>query len=166
MENSKVLIKNLTNHNVGFGCSNYPVHYELNAGQTLPVKMEHLEDAAFSRGFRYMINNGILRVDSKTENYEQVMDDLQFSYEKKEIDNSLSYDEAKKLLMVTPLQVNYSTIKKHLTEGSEQAKKNIADAAIELKVRDYTLNSMIKKATNIDVIKTLELKSTPDKQEE
>ena len=83
MENNKVLIKNLTNHNVGFGCSNYPVHYELNAGQTLPVKMEHLEDAAFSRGFRYMINNGILRVDPKTENYEQIMDDLQFSYEKK-----------------------------------------------------------------------------------
>ena len=166
LENQKVLIKNLTNHSVGFGCSNFPVHYELNAGQTLPVKWEHLEDAGYTRGFRYMVDNGILRIDPKTENYEQIMEDLQFPYEKKVVDNSLSYDEAKKLFDVVPLQVNYGVIKKYLTEGTTQTKLNIANAAIELEIRDYTLNGFIKKATNIDVIKTLELKSTPEKPED
>ena len=89
MENQKVLIKNLTNHSVGFGCTNLPVHYELNGGQTLPVKWEHLEDAGFSKGFRYLIDNGILRIEPKTENYEQIMDELQFSYDKKVLDKNV-----------------------------------------------------------------------------
>lgn len=165
-ENQKVLIRNLTNHNVGFGCSNFPVHYKLNAGQVLPIKWEHIEDAGYSKGFRYMVDNGILRIDPKTENYEKIMEELQFPYDKKVVDNSLSYEDSKKLFQVTPLQVNYGVIKKYLTEGTEQTKKNIANAAIELEIRDYTLNSIIKKATNIDVLKTLELKSTPEKQEE
>ena len=164
MENQKVLIKNLTNHSVGFGCTNLPVHYELNGGQTLPVKWEHLEDAGFSKGFRYLIDNGILRIEPKTENYEQIMDELQFSYDKKVLDSSLTYEECKKLFQVTPLSVNYGVIKKYLTEGTEQTKKNIANAAIELKVKDYTLNSFIKKATNIDVIKTLELNSESEEE--
>ena len=162
MENQKVLIKNLTNYKVGFGCTNFPVHYELNAGQTLPVKWEHLEDAGYSKGFRYLINNGFLRIEPKTENYEKIMEELQFPYDKEVVDNSLSYEDCKKLFQVTPIQVNYGVIKKYLTEGTEQTKKNIANAAIELKIRDYTLNSFIKKATDIDVIKTLELNSEPE----
>ena len=166
LENQKVLIKNLTNHEVGFACVNFPNRYNFNAGQTLADKFEHIEDAIYSRGMQYMINNGILKIDSKTENYERVMEELQLSDKKEIIDNSLSYEEAKKLFKVSPLQVNYAIIKKHLTEGTEQTKKNIASAAIELEIRDYTLNGIIKKATGIDVIKTLQLNSTPEKQQE
>ena len=165
LENQKVFIKNLTNHNVGFSCVNFPVHYELNAGQLLPIKWEHIEDTVYDKGFRYMLDNGILKIDPKTENYEKVLDELGLIDSKKELEESVSYDEIKKLLSVTPLAVNYGVIKKKLEEGNEQFKKSLASAAIELQIRDYTLNSIIKKATGIDVIKTLELNSTPEKEE-
>lgn len=166
LENQKVFIKNLTNHNVGFQCVNFQVHYELNAGQILPIKWEHIEDTVYDKGFRYMLDNGILKIDPKTENYDKVMEELGLAEVKKEIESSLGYDEIKKLLSVTPLAVNYGIIKKKLEEGSEEFKRSLALAAIELNIRDYTLNSIIKKYTGIDVIKTLELNSNPDKQEE
>ena len=112
-----------------------------------------------------MLDNGILKIDPKTENYEKVLDELGLIDSKKELEESVSYDEIKKLLSVTPLAVNYGVIKKKLEEGNEQFKKSLASAAIELQIRDYTLNSIIKKATGIDVIKTLELNSTPEKEE-
>lgn len=165
LENQKVFIKNLTNHTVGFTCVNFPVHYELNAGQLLPIKWEHIEDTVYDKGFRYMLDNGILKIDPKTENYDKVMDELGLGGVKPELEESMSYDEIKKLFSVTPLAVNYGVIKKKLEEGNDQFKKSLAAAAIELKIRDYTLNSIIKKATGIDVIKTLELNSTPEKEE-
>ena len=164
-ENQKVFIKNLTNHNVGFQCVNFPVHYELNPGQNLPIKWEHIEDTVYDKGFRYMLNNGILKIDPKTENYDKVIEELGLAEAKKEIESSLSYDEIKKLLSVTPLAINYGIIKKKLEEGNEEFGKSVASAAIELKIHDYTLNSIIKKNTGIDVIKTLELNSTPEKEE-
>ena len=44
-------------------------------------------------------------------------------------------------------------------------KKNVAMAAIELKIKDYIVNTAIKEATNIDVIKALELQETPKVEE-
>ena len=165
-ENQKVLIRNLTNHTVGFGCVNFPAHYDLNAGQLLSVKWEHLEDASYSKGFRYMLENAMLKIDPKTENYEEVMDELQLSHLKEVIDNSLSYEDAKKLLSVTPLAANYSKIKEQLNSGTQTTKEKIAKAAIELKVKDYMVNTFIKKATNIDVIKTLELNESSSEEKE
>ena len=164
-ENQKVLVKNLTNHEVGFKCINFPVVYNFNPDQTIGVKWEHLEDASYSRGMRYMLTNGILKIDPKNENYSEIMDELQLSDLKEKVDNSLSYGEAKKLLSVTPIQINYAIIKKHLETGTITTKQNIASAAIELGIKDYTLNDLIKKATNIDVIKTLELNKAPEKEE-
>lgn len=164
-ENQKVLIKNLTNHEVGFNCPNFPNSYILNPGQVMGVKWEHLEDASYSKGMRYMFVNGILKIDPKTENYSEIMDELQLEDLKEIIDNSLSYEEAKKLFSIVPLQVNYGIIKKHLETGTVTTKQNIASAAIELGIKDYTLNGIIKKATNIDVVKTLELNETPKKEE-
>ena len=165
LENQKVFIKNLTSHTVGFQCVNFPVHYDLNAGQVLPVKWEHIEDTVYDKGFRYMLDNGILKIDPKTENYDKVMEELGLVEVKKKIEESLSYDEIKKMLSVTPLAINYGIIKKKLEEGSEEFKKSVATAAVELNIRDYTLNGIIKKHTGIDVIKTLELNSTPEKEE-
>ena len=165
-ESQKVFVRNLTNNEVGFKCVNFPNVYNFNPGQVLGVKFEHLEDVIYTKGFRYMLDNGILKIDPKTDNYQEVLEELQLVEKQKIFDNSLSYADAKKLFQVTPLQVNYGVIKKHLTEGTETTKKNIANAAIELQIRDYTLNGLIKKATNIDVIKTLELNSTPEKTEE
>lgn len=166
LENQKVLIRNLTNHVVGFSCVNFPAHYDLNAGQVLAVKWEHLEDASYSNGFRYMLKNAMLKIDPKTENYEEVMDELLLTEFKEVIDNSLSYDDAKKLLAVTPLAINYNKIKEQLNSGTQTTKENIAKAAIELKVKDYMVNSFIKKATNIDVIKTLELNESSSEEKE
>ena len=47
----------------------------------------------------------------------------------------------------------------------EEFGKSVASAAIELKIHAQTLNSIIKKNTGIDVIKTLELNSTPEKED-
>ena len=165
LENQKVLVKNLTRYEVGFSCTNFPNVYNFNPGQTISVKWEHLEDASYSKGMRYMLTNGILRIDPKTENYSEIMDDLQLGEYKEIIDNSLTYEEAKKLLSITPIQVNYGIIKKQLETGTITTKQNIASAAIELGIKDYTLNGLIKKATNIDVIKTLELNKAPEKEE-
>lgn len=165
LENQKVFIKNLTNHEVGFRCVNFSNNYIFNPGQVIGVKWEFLEDAAYSRGLRYMFENGVLKIEPTNNNYDKIMDELQLNDYKEIIDNSISYNEAKKLFQVTPLQVNYGVIKKHLAEGTETTKQNIAAAAIELKIRDYTLNGLIKKATNIDVIKTLDLNSTPEEEE-
>jgi hypothetical protein len=164
-ENQKVLVKNLTNHEVGFKCTNFPATYNFNPGQVINVKWEHLEDASYSRGMRYMLTNGILRIEPKTENYSEIMDELQLTDLKEVIDNSITYEEAKKLLSIVPIQVNYGIIKKHLEKGTITTKQNIASAAIELGIKDYTLNTLIKKATNIDVIKTLELNEAPEKEE-
>ena len=164
-ENQKVLINNLTNHEVGFKCVNFPSSYNFNGGQTLAVKWEHLEDASYSKGFRYMLENAMLRVDPKNDNYEEIMDELQLSHLKEVIDNSLSYEDAKKLLSVTPLAVNYNKIKTQLDSGTPTTKENIAKAAIELEIKDYMVNTFIKKATGIDVIKTLELNSSSEEKE-
>ena len=163
-ENQKIYIKNLTNHIVGFSCINFPNHYELAGEQVLPVKWEHVEDASFGRGMRYLFNNGYLKIMPNTENYEEVMDELQLSYLKEFIDNSLSYSEAKKILSTVPLSTQYAVIKKQLKEGSEITKQNITNAALELEIKDYTINTAIKNATGIDVLKTLELKVEPEKE--
>lgn len=157
LENQKVLVKNMTNHKVGFTCVNFPNFYEFNGGQVLPVKWEHLEDAAYSTGVRYMFENAMLRIEPTTENYSEVMENLQLSHLAEQIDNSLGYAEAKKLLSVTPLAANYAKIKNHLEMGTATTKENIAKAALELKIKDYMVNTWVKKATNIDVIKALEL---------
>ena len=164
-ENQKVYIKNLTNHSVGFSCVNYPNHYELAGEQVLPVKWEHVEDASFGQGMRYLLNNGYLKIMPNTENYEEIMDELQLSYLKEVIDNSLSYSEAKKILSTVPLSTQYAVIKKQLKEGTETTKQNITNAALELGIKDYTVNTAIKNVTGIDVLKTLELKEEPEKQE-
>ena len=92
------------------------------------------------------------------------MEELQLSHLKEIIDNSLSYNEAKDILKKAPLSTQYAIIKKHLKEGTEITKQNLANAAIELKIKDYTINTAIKNATGIDVIKTLELKEDPKEE--
>ena len=164
-ENFKVLIKNLTNHEVGFACINFPNRYNFMGGQVLSVKWEHLEDATYSQGMRYLLENAYLKIMPNTERYSEIMDELQLSHLKEIIDNSLSYDDAKKLLGITPISTQYGVIKKHLKEGTETTKENLSKAAIELKIKDYTINAAIKNATGIDVIKTLELKEEPKEEE-
>lgn len=164
-ENQKVYIKNLTNHSVGFSCVNYPNHYDLAGEQVLAVKWEHLEDAAFDRGVRYLLNNGYIKIMPDNENYNEIMDELQLSELKEKIDNSLSYNDAKKILSIVPLSTQYGVIKKYLKEGNEITKQNLAKAALELGIKDYTLNTIIKNATDIDIFKTLELKEEPGKRE-
>lgn len=163
-ENLKVLVKNLTNHEVSFACINFPNQYNFMEGQTLPVKWEHLEDAAYTRGLRFLFENGYLKIMPESENYSEIMDELQLSSLKEVIDNSLSYSDAKKILGKVPLSTQYAIIKKQLKEGTETTKSNLANAAIELGIRDYTINTAIKNATGIDVIKTLELKEEPVKE--
>lgn len=164
-ENQKVYIKNLTNYDVGFGCVNFPNHYNLASGQTLPIRWEHVEDASFGPGMRYLYTNGYLKIMPQTENYEEIMDYLQLSSLKEIIDNSLSYEDAKRILSISPISTQYGAIKKHLKEGTEATKKNLANAALDLKIKDYTINTAIKAATNIDVLKTLELQEEPEKEE-
>ena len=164
-ENTKVSLKNLTNHVVGFGCTNFLQHFDLNPGQTLPIKWEFLYDAGFNKGFRYMIENSYLKILPENENYKEIMEELQFTHLMEKIEKSMSYEEVKNILKIKPLSTQYSKIKKILKEGSETEKKNIALAAIELKIKDYTINSAIKEATGTDVIKTLELQETPKDKE-
>ena len=156
-ENTKVLIKNLTNHVVGFGCTNYLQHFNFNPGQTMPVKWEYLWDAAFDRGFRYMIEHSYLKIVPENEDYKEIMEELQFTHLMEKVEKAISYEEVKNILKVKPLSTQYSKIKKILKEGSETEKKNVAMAALELKIKDYTINSAIKEATGTDVIKALEL---------
>ena len=163
-ENQKVLIKNLTNHEVGFLCPNSHKNFVFASGQTLPVKWEYIEDVQYDRGFRYFFENGYLKIDSKTENYEEVMEELQFTHLAEKIDKSLSYEDVKKILKKTPLSTQYALVKKHLREGTETTKKNFANAALELKIKDYVINTAIKDATDIDVLKALELNEEPQKQ--
>ena len=163
-ENLKVLVKNLTNHEVGFACINYPNRYNFMGEQILPVKWEHLEDAAYTQGMRYLFENGYLKIMPNTEDYSEVMEELQLSNLIEVIDNSLSYNEVKKILSTVPLSTQYGVIKKHFKEGTETTKQNFANAAIELGIKDYTINTVIKKATGIDVLKTLELKQEQEKE--
>lgn len=164
-ENAKVSLKNLTNHVVGFGCTNFLQHFNFNPGQTIPIKWELLYDAAFDNGFRYMIENSYLKIMPETENYKEVMEELQLTYLMEKVEKAMSYEEIKNILKIKPLSTQYSKIKKILKEGSETEKNNVAMAAMELKVKDYTINSAIKEATGTDVIKALELQETPKDKE-
>ena len=94
------------------------------------------------------------------------MEELQLSHLKEEIDNALSYDEVKRILSINPLSTQYGVIKKQLKEGTVATKENFAKAAIELEIKDYTVNEAIEKATGINVLNTLKLKATPKKIEE
>lgn len=165
-DNQKVLIKNLTNHSVGFGCVNFPNHYEFSGGQVLPVKWEHLQDASYNQGLMYLFENTFLKVQPETENYEEVMEELQLSHLKEVIKQSRSYDDVKKILKTVPLSTQYAVIKKDLKEGTEATKDNYARAAIELKIKDYVVNEAIEKATGINVLNTLKLKTEPTKEQE
>lgn len=160
-ENTKVLLKNLTNHEVGFGCTNYMQHFNFQPGQTAPVKWEYLADAAFDYGFRYMIENSYLKILPENASYNEIMEELQFTHLAEKVEKAISYEEIKNILKVNPLSTQYSKIKKILKSGSEAEKKNVAMAAIELKIKDYTINTAIKEATNIDVLKALELQDKP-----
>lgn len=164
-ENTKVLLKNLTNHVVGFGCVNYPQHFNFQPGQIVPIKWEYLSDAAFDYGFRYMIENSYLKIMPNNQDYEEIMETLQFTHLMEKIEKAISYEEIKNIFKIKPLSTQYSKIKKILKEGSETEKKNVAMAAMELKIKDYTINSAIKEATGIDVIKALELQETPKDKE-
>ena len=164
-EDSKVLIKNLTDHSVGFKCLNKPNYFKFNAGQTLPIKWEYIEDVGYDKGFRYLIEHGYLKIMSESENYTEIMEELQFSHLIEVVENSLSYEEAKKLLKIVPLSTQYGKIKEYMKEGTETTKRNIANAAIELEIKDYVVNSAVKNATGIDVLKTLELKAADQKKE-
>lgn len=164
-EDSKVLIKNLTNHSVSFQCINKPNHFSFNSGQTLPIKWEYVEDVGYDKGFRFLIEQAYLKIMPESENYSEIMENLQFSHLAEVIEKSLSYEEAKKLLKVTPLSTQYGKIKEYLKEGTETTKRNIANAAIELEIKDYIINSSVKNATGIDILKTLELKTTDAKKE-
>ena len=164
-ENTKVLIKNLTNHEIGFGCANYPQHFNFNPGQSIPIKWEYIVDAGFDRGFRYMIENSYLKIMPNNENYKEIMEELQFTHLMEKVENAISYEDIKNILKIKPLSTQYSKIKKILKEGSEAERKNVAMAAIELKIKDYIINTAIKEATGIDVIKALELQETPKEKE-
>ena len=164
-ENTKVLIKNLTNHAVGFGCVNYPQHFNFQPGQTVSVKWEYVADAAFDYGFRYMIENSYLKIMPTNSEYKEIMEELQFTHLMEKVENSISYDDVKNILKIKPLSTQYSKIKKILKEGNEAEKKNVAMAAIELKIKDYMINTAIKEATNIDVIKALELQENSNVNE-
>lgn len=164
-EDSKVLIKNLTNHSVGFKCVNKPNHFNFNVGQTLPIKWEYVEDVGYDKGFRFLIEESYLKILPESENYSDVMDSLQFSHLAEKIEKSLDYNEAKRLLSVVPLSTQYAKIKEYMKEGTETTKKNIANAAIDLGIKDYVVNTAVKNATNIDILKTLELK-TAEKEKE
>lgn len=164
-EDSKVLIKNLTNHSVGFKCVNKPNHFNFNVGQTLPIKWEYVEDVGYDKGFRFLIEESYLKILPESENYADVMDSLQFSHLAEKIEKSLDYNEAKRLLSVVPLSTQYAKIKEYMKEGTETTKKNIANAAIDLGIKDYVVNTAVKNATNIDILKTLELK-TAEKEKE
>lgn len=164
-EDSKVLIKNLTNHSVSFQCVNKPNHFSFNSGQILPIKWEYIEDVGYDKGFRFLIEQSYLKIMPETENYSEVMENLQFSHLSEVIEKSLSYEEAKKLLKVVPLSTQYGKIKEYMKEGTETTKKNIANAAIELEIKDYIVNSAVKSATGIDILKTLELKTAEKTKE-
>ena len=70
------------------------------------------------------------------------------------------------LISINPLSTQYGVIKKQLKEGTAATKENFAKAAIELEIKDYTINEAIEKATGINVLNTLNLKATPKKKEE
>lgn len=163
-ENTKVMIKNLTNHVVGFGCTNYPQHFNFQPGQIGSVKWEFLADAAFDYGFRYMIEHSYLKILPENSDYAEIMETLQFTHLMEKIEKAISYEEIKNILKINPISTQYTKIKRILKNGTEIERKNVAMAAIELKIKDYTINTAIKDATNIDVIKTLELQEAPKKE--
>lgn len=166
-DNKKVLIKNLMRHEVGFGCENHLQRFNLQPGATIPVKWEYLQDAGFSHGFRYLIENSYLKILPTNEDYNEIMDELQFTHlAEKGIEKAMSYDEIKKLLSTVPLVTQYAIIKEKLAKGSEATKKNFANAAIEIKMKDYAMNEAILQATGIDVMKTLKLQEKPDKKQD
>ena len=160
-DNKKILIKNLMRHEVGFGCENHLQRFYLQPGQTISVKWEYLYDAGFTRGFRYLIENSYLKILPTNEDYNEIMDELQFSHLAEKVENAMSYEEIKKLLSTVPLSTQYAVIKQKLNKSSEATKKNFANAAIEIKMKDYTINEAILKATGIDVMKTLKLQEPP-----
>lgn len=160
-ENTKVLIKNLTRFEVGFNCLNHVQVFNFQPGQTIPVKWEFLQDAAFGRGFRQLIEKGYLKILPTNSNYKEIMEELMFTEKMEEIDNSLSYEEAKKMLSTVPLSTQYSKIKNNLKNGTEATKKNIVAAALDLKIKDYTINEAIEKATSINVMNSLNLQEAP-----
>lgn len=160
-ENTKVLIKNLTRFEVGFNCPNHVQVFNFQPGQTIPVKWEFLQDAAFAHGFRQLIEKGYLKILPTNSNYKEIMEELMFTEKMEEIDNSLSYEEAKKMLSTVPLSTQYSKIKNNLKNGTEATKKNIVTAALDLKIKDYTINEAIEKATGINVMNSLNLQEAP-----
>ena len=160
-DNTKVMIKNLTNHVVGFSCTNYPQNFNFQPGQIGNVKWEFLVDAGFNYGFRYMIEHSYLKILPENADYKEIMETLQFTHLMEKIEKAMSYEEIKSILKITPLSTQYGKIKKILKDGSDAEKKNVAMAAIELKIKDYTINTAIKEATNINVINTLELQEKP-----
>jgi len=157
-DNEKVKVENLTNYSVGFSCPNYPVHYSLAPGQTISVKWEHLFDAMFSKGMREFIEEGTLRISPTNEHYHEIMEELQLEDSTKdETTIIMNVEEIRKILKVKPLQAAYGKIEQCLKQGAKATKDNFAQVALELGIKDYVVNDLIKQATGIDVIKAIEL---------
>jgi len=76
------------------------------------------------------------------------------------VENAISYEDIKNILKIKPLSTQYSKIKKILKEGSEAERKNVAMAAIELKIKDYLLVKSLGKGTFGEVFLTKKGKSS------
>ena len=154
--NSKVLIENISTATVGIDCINFAAHYSIPRERSLAVKWEHLLDASYLSGFKKLFEDGFLRIAATDPNYTEVMEELGFVDVKEEINSNVSLHEAKELLSKKLAHFTLEKIKREIENGSPETRRNFAQAAIELKIRNYTINEYIKKYTGIDTIKIQE----------
>ena len=151
MEDNKVKVVNMTKSRVGVNLPELRFKRSWpTMGAAIPVDFKVLEEAIFDPGFSHMIKNGTLHIDDKEAR-------IKLGLEEEGNENSAPI-VLNEMQIVGLLKVSsYDKFAETLHNLSNSQIRTICQIAIEKEISDYDKAELLKKYTQIDVRKAIEL---------
>lgn len=151
-KDKKVKITSTVNHAVGV--YNQELHFNrtwANAGISIPVDYDILEELMFDEGFKYMIDTGMLYIEDMEAKKKLGIE----PEDAKEPVNviALTDKERRNYMIALPLD----EFKEKLSRLSHEQIRLLADYAIKNRLADFEKCKVIKEACGRDIIKSIQL---------
>ena len=148
----KVKITSTVNHAVGV--YNQELHFNRtwqNAGITIPVEFETLQELMFDEGFKYMIDTGMLYIEDMKVKQELGIEPEGVTEPVNVI--ALTDKERRNYMIALPID----EFKEKIKALSYEQVKLLADYAIKNRLADFEKCKVIKEACGRDIIKSIQL---------
>ena len=158
-ENSKVMVKSGVKGRVGVSLPELRFKRQWpKMGAMVPMEFSILQEAIFNDGFSRMLKNGVLVIEDMEAKIALGLEPEGAT----EPVNTFSLNEMQmvKLLKVDPID----SFKETISKLSKDQLMSLCDIAIEKEIYDFEKTDLLKKKTNIDIRKAIEL-NRKDKEE-